>query len=98
MTMSKKRPFKVQIKRFVKSMDGFEWLVHLDEEQLNELFNDFRVLLAQSEGDIKVEISIKLYEWKASAEALSDPELVDILTEPVPEPLGTPAADYLVAS
>ena len=45
-----------------------------------------------------VEVSFRLYERKASAEALSAPELVEILTEPVPEPLGTPAADYLKVS
>ena len=49
---------------------------------------------AAEEDDVLVEVSFRLYERKASAEALSAPELVEILTEP----LGTPAADYLKVS
>lgn len=93
------RRFKVRVKKFVESMDGFEWLVHLDEPEMREFLDDLRVVLEMDgEGDVLVEVSFRLLEWKASAEVLSDPELVEILTEPVPEPLGTPAADYLKVS
>lgn len=94
-----RRQFEVRVRKFVKSMDGFEWLVHLDEQEMREFLDDLRAVLDQgSEGDVLIEVSVRLYEWKASAEALSDPELVEILTEPVPEPLGTPAADFLKVS
>lgn len=93
------RRFKARVKKFVESMDGFEWLVHLDEPEMREFLNDLRAVLENDEdGDVLTEVSFRLYEWKASAEVLSDPELVEILTEPVPEPLGTPAADYLKVS
>ena len=93
------RPFKVRVKEFVESMDGFEWLVHLDEPEMREFLEDLSVVLEKDEDeDVLSEVSLRLYEWKASAEVLSDPELVQILTEPVAEPLGTPAADYLKVS
>lgn len=93
------RRFKVRVEKFVESMDGFEWLVHLDEPEMREFLNDLRAALENDEdGDVLTEASFRLYEWKASAEVLSDPELVEILAEPVPEPLGTPAAEYLKVS
>lgn len=93
------RPFKVRGKKFVESMDGFEWLVHLDEPETREFLQDLRVVLEKDEeDDVLTEVSFRLYEWKASAEVLSDPKLVEILTESVPEPLGAPAADYLKVS
>ena len=93
------RPFKARVEKFVESMDGFEWLVHLDEPETREFLKNLRVVLEKDEeDDVLIEASFRLYEWKASADVLSDPELVEILTEPVPEPLGTPAADYLKVS
>ena len=93
------RPFKVRVKKFVESMDGFEWLVHLDETEMREFLNDLHAVLGtDTDDDVLVEVTFRLYDWKASAEVLSDPQLVEILTEPVPEPLGTPAADYLKVS
>ena len=93
------QPFKARVEKFVESMDGFEWLVHLDAPEMREFLKDLRVVLEKDEeDDVLTEVSFRLYEWKASAEVLSDPELVGILTEPVPEPLGTPPADYLKVS
>lgn len=74
--------------RHVTSFGPVAWAASLDEEDLAAFVHEFAdaLLLAASGGPLDA-IEDLLYDWRITAEALSDDDLVDELLEDADEPL-----------
>ncbi len=89
--------FRLEAEKFIESMDGLRWLVHLDEDDLDAMLEDVaEVLRAHSGAECRVQVAYALWDWKATAEVQADPELRRRLSEPIAsasgEPVPIPAA------
>lgn len=74
--------------RHVTAFGPVAWAAALDEADLEDFVHEFAdaLLLAASGGPIGA-IDDLLYDWRITAEALSDDDLVDELLEDADEPL-----------
>lgn len=89
--------FRAETEKFVESMDGLRWLVHLDEDDMDAMFKDMaEVLRAHTGAECRAQIAYALWDWKATAEVQADPDLRRRLSEPIAvvsgEPVPIPAA------
>lgn len=89
--------FRAETEKFIESMDGLRWLVYLDEDDMDALFEDLAEALRVYTGpECRVQVAHALWDWKATAEVQADPDLHHRLSEPIAsvsgEPVPIPAA------
>lgn len=83
--------FRSETEKFIESMDGLRWLVHLDEDDMDAMLKDVaQAVSARTGAERRAHIAYALWDWKATAEVQADPELQRRLTEPIASVSGEP--------
>ena len=84
--------FRSETEKFIESMDGLRWLVHLDEDDIDAMFEDVAdALRAPTGAECRLQVACALWDWKATAEVQADPDLRRRLSEPIAVVSGEPA-------